>query len=68
MYAHLPTKMEEKLVKQILDTIYNSLISIWSCYSRKQYSDIWFFQIISPPVEFLSINKTTGKKSLIKNV
>lgn len=56
MYAYLPTKMEEKLVKQILDTIYNSLISIWSCYSRKQYSDFWFFQIISPTVEFLSIN------------
>ena len=54
--------MEEKLVKQILDTIYNSLISIWSCYSWKQYSDIWFFQIISPTVKFLSINKTTGKK------
>lgn len=63
MYAYLPTKMEEKLVKQILDTIYNSLISIWSCYSRKQYSDIWFFQIISPTVEFLSINKKTGKTS-----
>ena len=51
--SYLPTKVEEKFITQIFDTVNEVFISIRSCYSREQDSRIWLFYILPPTVKFL---------------